>query len=441
MIPVSTIKFARVSGLGNQKRYPAAPTMNLGFVNAVYSLAPPTYEEDYFAAPAEVLHVHNANDIAAAQIKASEKVGVDVEIDGGWAEGRFTFVAVIPERDQHTTKTHLLVIGYTEPTQAITDETKLFVSRVIRVNKGLWATPEGHQLIGRVGNDDLVIGSVRPFIPVDSKATSVTRAPGQKRATMRPEDFFSEQEYVQVKEELKESKIHHSDNWLDMRVGWAPNVCLSTGLNENITAYLERILLAFRAATTEDAINHGNGKDIFRDARSMIRNTSLMHYPLFSDLARDTMFYESGSFSLSEFKTVRSGAVDVEVTEETLVAEYGGADDSLESFLASRIVGMVNGNLLHGAFKKIAIASGSSGTGITILETLTDDLQPKQEFTTALTKQLELFSMLDGVTDVTFTLTLDVTAFADITVSVNGGPGRSFTYPAFACGLLSAMMT
>lgn len=431
MIPTTQVIFTRIKSTGNQKRYPASPSPNLGFIKAVYNLAPPKYSDDYYDPNQDVVHVYNVREIAAEQIKASDKAGVPAAIDGGWAVERFTFSAIVSERNTRTARTINLIIGYTEPTQTITDDTKLYVTRVIRLGTMLYASPEGQTSVGRIMNDDLVIGSGRSHAPVDSGIDSVTRDPSSKRPTMRPEDFFTDQIHYTAPETVPPQSP--SENWLDMRVYWKPSCVLSAVINEDIPSYLERILLAYRAGR--------ESHDVFSDARHTCRNIGFTNYSFFSDLMRSTEFCETGCFTLGEMKSIQSDAVDVTVSNETLTANFTGTDDSLESFVASRIVGMVNGHLIHGGFKRIDVSGGPGGINIAILESLDICLEQKREFRDELTKRLELFSMLEGVTNVTYSLTLDIMGFADITLSINDNPKHSFTIPMFAYGALSAMLT
>lgn len=119
------------------------------------------------------LHCLRGNELSVSRVKP-------IELEGGWDAKRFSFVIQVDNTARKVFGQRTFLYGYTEPCEKLTDETKLYFTRLTEIGSMQSSTPEGPVTYSRNARDLLIFNKQKPEIEArekqfNAKASSMFR--------------------------------------------------------------------------------------------------------------------------------------------------------------------------------------------------------------------------------------------------------------------------
>lgn len=294
----------------------------------------------------------NVPDIAAFLTRiqsAREDTVVPVDINGGFDKPRYAF-SFTTESTRHAANTICQVYsGYTEPTDTITPETKLYFNRHLRYAITTRNIPFGSEsFVCSDTSDHIMAGNI------------VNHARPPRTWLNRPEEVFS---HMGMMNSFGRHLGKHPEV-VDMR-GLVTRPTLAAMENDSPLGFVEQVLNGFVKGSGElnpSSVDiEGLGRsEVYHTALSLTRSRTLESSPFLEQVSMKTDYVYEGFITVGELLSLLGLDMDhiqvkplSERAIQTPMTGLRGIDDTNEGRLAGRIIRTVSGLLPSCGCKRV----------------------------------------------------------------------------------------
>lgn len=399
--------------------------MNPDSINITFTPAPRTDKVvAYTLQPGDTLEELERGEFIS--LKPTTHKG-EVGIDGGWDAERATFVIECMTVPSIVTTKVIRIYGYTSPLEngQITDDTRLFFNRYIRYASSPQRSPTGLVNCVMMQNDLHIL--IQPN--------------ANTNYTLRPNDILRRKiAELAFADYAQGTSIHTLTNLTSSFVDSRPRTA-DVG-SEDPATYMTSI----KKAETENRTGEGDELETTLSFISCsVEPTSIGRLPFFNKLCMDTNYGMVNSITWGELKvTFDLDPVHIDLTAQTVV-EAGGWDNSVESWMANLIINRVSAAMGRCGLEK-ASTQGDPNDALAwdTTQFVPESVVCKQgieedgevEFT-----GMGVLPYPYSESDIRVDISIDISSWANVTVSIDGMAPRTFTKPMYASAVSSALIT
>lgn len=332
------------------------------------------------------------------------------------------------------------MFGYTDPIDdlaMLADNMKMYFSRAITVRSVQVRDVTGIRNISSV-KEDIIL----------------TSAWSNECRGMRPGDIFRRLS----SDEVFSSHMFGNDTAFVNLVGAfrGEQVKAAYIANESPARYIGSMSDAFFGAVAgEPAGFEGFSKDeLFSFSGDRLSEMRFEHHWFFNQLCRDLDFNNGGFVTFGELGQIfELGGVKINLTEIEDRTAKGGWDDSVEAYIANRIINAVNANMTDYGYMKIAL-QGFLGEKVELRLYEIDMLDgnsfedyilefdiKRQPFTAIVANDIKALKKTLPQSSAEFKVSVDIAGIASVDITLDGNERRHFERPMHLIGKTSGQVS